>query len=76
MNQFNVSLIQAAPHWHDATANRELFEDLLAQVPEASSLVVLPEMFATGFTMSSAEQAEPMDGPTVSWLLEMARRAK
>ncbi len=73
MSKPTVSLIQAAPHWHDAAANRELFEGLLQQVPDASSLVVLPEMFSTGFTMATAEQAEPMNGPTINWLRSLAK---
>ncbi len=68
-----LSLIQTATHWHDPLANQQLFQDWLAQVPAESTLVVLPEMFSTGFTMSSEEVAEDMSGPTVSWLTEQAR---
>jgi predicted amidohydrolase len=57
-----LSLIQTATHWHDPAANRAMFDEHLAQVPDAAELVVLPEMFATGFTMASAEVAEPMTG--------------
>lgn len=74
MQPLTLSLIQTATHWHDPAANRALFDDLIARVPEAAELVVLPEMFSTGFTMASAEVAEPMSGPTVSWMLEAARR--
>jgi predicted amidohydrolase len=51
-----------------------MFDDWLAQVPQDSQLVVLPEMFSTGFTMAASEQAETMDGPTVAWLRAAARR--
>lgn len=71
----NISLIQTATHWHDPAANRALFDRWLQQVPSDTDIVLLPEMFSTGFTMASAEQAEPMDGPTVSWLVEAARSA-
>lgn len=87
MRDLTVSLIQAATHWHDPAANRALFDARLAalvrgeggsesgsegDIEGPGDLVVLPEMFATGFTMASAEQAEPMDGPTVTWLREKA----
>jgi omega-amidase len=57
-----VSLIQTATRWHDPAGNRALFDAGSLEVPATSALVVLPEMFSTGFTMASAEVAEPMDG--------------
>ncbi len=73
-SSIDISLIQTATHWHDPAANRSLFDRWLEGVPASSDLVVLPEMFSTGFTMASIEQAESMDGPTVSWLIDAARR--
>ena len=72
MQALNISLIQTHTWWHDPAANRTLFDELLAQVPDGTQLVMLPEMFSTGFTMASAAVAEPMDGPTVTWLVERA----
>lgn len=74
MQPLTLSLVQAAPHWHAPERNRAMFDEWLARVPADSQLVVLPEMFATGFTMDSAEVAEPMTGPTVAWLREAAAR--
>lgn len=74
MRPLTLSLIQTATRWHDPVANRLLFEDLLEQVPADADVVVLPEMFSTGFTMASAEVAENMQGPTLCWLDEQARR--
>jgi predicted amidohydrolase len=67
-----VSLIQTATHWHDPEANHRHFHELLNQVPADTGLVVLPEMFSTGFTMSSREVAQPMEGATVNWLIDEA----
>ena len=64
----HVALVQTAPVWHDAAANRALFDRALGQVDDEVDLVVLPEMFSTGFTMHSAAVAEPMAGDTVGWL--------
>jgi omega-amidase len=74
MRPLTVSLIQTATHWHDPAANRTLFDRWFAEVPAEADLVVLPEMFATGFTMAAAEVAEPMDGATVTWLRAAADR--
>jgi len=67
-----VTLIQTATHWHDPVRNRDMFDNWFRHVPQKSQLVVLPEMFSTGFTMASSQVAEPMDGPTVEWMCARA----
>lgn len=74
MNTLNVTLVQAALVWHDAAANRRKFETLLAPLAGKTDLVVLPEMFTTGFTMQPEQVAEIADGPTVDWLREQAAK--
>ena len=66
-----LALIQSELDWHDAPANRARFAPLLAQA-RGADLVILPEMFSTGFSMHSAELAEPEEGPTTAWLREQA----
>ena len=73
MQSLTVSLIQTHTYWHDPEANRALFDELFEQVPRVAQLVVLPEMFSTGFTMDSSRAAEAMDGATVSWMRERAQ---
>lgn len=68
-----LAFIQASLIWQDPAANRAQFELLLEQA-RGADLVVLPEMFSTGFSMQSAELAEPENGPTSRWLSEQARR--
>lgn len=63
-------LVQTELVWEDARANRERFSEKLSGV--SGGLVVLPEMFSTGFSMASAHLAEPMDGPTVSWMRDLS----
>ncbi len=72
MRTLNVALVQADLHWHDPTANRALFDDLIGDVE--ADLIVLPEMLSTGFTMASREVAETMDGDTVAWLRALAAK--
>lgn len=67
-----IALIQAAPAWHDAAANRELFAQMIDTIEQDVDLVVLPEMFSTGFTMSSGDVAETMAGETVTWMRDQA----
>ena len=73
MQPLNLALIQSATQWHDPVANREHFEPLIRASSERADLIVLPEMFTTGFTMESRTVAETMDGATVSWLREVAQ---
>src|SRR5262245_58976208 len=74
MNDHRVTLVQTALHWHDPRANRSMFDALLDPLVGATDLVVLPEMFTTGFTMEPESQAEIADGPTVDWLRHKARQ--
>ncbi|RRV24420.1 amidohydrolase [Pseudomonas sp. o96-267] len=67
-----LALIQTTLAWHDPAANREHFQTLLEQA-RGADLVILPEMFTTGFSMESAELAEPEDGPSSIWLREQAQ---
>lgn len=68
----NVSLIQTDLSWEDPKANLARIETQLDLLPSASQLVVLPEMFTTGFTMNPKAVAESMDGPTLTWLQQKA----
>jgi len=72
MPDLRVSIVQSMLRWEDATGNRVMFTEKLAVLKGTTDLVVLPEMFTTGFSMRSAELAEAMDGPTLSWMREQA----
>ncbi len=67
MRNLNVSLLQCDLVWHDPPANRARIGLQLAEA-RGADLVVLPEMFATGFTMEPAACAEDAGGPTVDWM--------
>lgn len=68
----NVVLIQANLIWNDPQANRENFEQKIAGIGKAD-LIILPEMFATGFCTVPRGTAEPEEGPTLRWMQRMAR---
>lgn len=73
MSQLLVSIIQADLLWEDKTANLARFERKIAAIPQ-KELVVLPEMFSTGFSMNPTTLAETMDGPTLQWMQKMAQQ--
>ena len=74
MSTLKLSIIQSDLKWHDPAANREQFTSALESIGEPTDLAILPEMFATGFTMDAANNAEKMDGKTVQWMADMASK--
>lgn len=71
--KLRVTLVQQSLVWHDAAANRARFDELLAPLAGKTDVVVLPEMFPTGFSMEVQQLAEPVNGPTEQWLSRKAR---
>ncbi len=74
MNDLHVTLLQTSISWHNASANLAHYTKLIDQLTSATDLIILPEMFTSGFTMSPAEVAEPMNGPSMRWLQAQAAR--
>jgi len=74
MQDLNIALIQADLIWEDDAANLARFDQRIKQVPEGVHLIVLPEMFSTGFSMDPARLAQPMDGPSVTWMQARSRK--
>lgn len=74
MPDLTVTLIQTELDWEDVAANLRRFDRLIDSLQVATDLIVLPEMFTTGFSMNAAALAENMNGRTVGWLRETARR--
>jgi predicted amidohydrolase len=67
----NVTIVQHDIVWEDRAATLARLEPLLDRCEDGAELVVLPEMFAVGFSMSP-DVAEPPDGPTTEWLVRQA----
>lgn len=76
MNDLRVTLIQTSLHWENPEANRSMLEEKLWQIRDATDVIVLPEMFTTGFTMNAARFAEPMNLTTFKWLKQQAAQTK
>ncbi|MGB1239073.1 MAG: nitrilase-related carbon-nitrogen hydrolase, partial [Pseudomonadales bacterium] len=73
MDTLRVALVQSELVWEDAQANTELFDRLLAPLTDVD-LIVLPEMFNSGFSMTPQRFAESMDGQSIAWMRQTATR--
>ena len=71
-----VILIQAPLIWENPKANRNYFGAKINEITSAVDLIVLPEMFTSGFTMSPENVAETMQGETITWLKALAKAKK
>ncbi|MDX5483026.1 MAG: amidohydrolase [Hymenobacteraceae bacterium] len=69
-----VTIVQTELHWQDAEANRSMFSRKLTAAAPATDLIVLPEMFTTGFSMSAEGLAEEAEGTTLSWMRREAQK--
>ena len=67
MKPLSVFLIQANLKWMDIDANLEAFEEKIRSLKGNTDLIILPEMFTTGFTNRSEKVAEPVNGKTYKW---------
>jgi omega-amidase len=69
-----VTLVQTPLYWQDASANRRMLAEKFSRLEAPTDLIVLPEMFTTGFSMAAPQLAETMAGPTLSWLAGQAHK--
>src|SRR4051812_14107639 len=67
-----ITLIQTALHWENKAENLKMFSEKIVSIKEETDLILLPEMFSTGFTMSANTLAELTDGPTLQWMKKIA----
>ncbi len=73
MSTLTVTTIQTNLHWEEKSANLRMLEEKIAAIEERTELVVLPEMFSTGFSMKPSELAEDMEGETMAWMKRVSR---
>ena len=69
-----VALIQSDLVWENPTENRNRFEEKINAISSDIDLIILPEMFSTGFTMNASEVAETMEGETIVWMKQIAKK--
>jgi omega-amidase len=76
MSTLTITAIQTDLFWEDKKANLEMLEKKINSVKEKTEIIVLPEMFSTGFSMQPEKLAETMEGETVQWMKRLAAEKK
>lgn len=71
-NELSISILQPDLHWENPEENRANLGRAILSIESATDLVVLPEMFTTGFSMNASQLAEEQEGVTLDWMREMA----
>ena len=69
-----TAIIQANLAWEDVGKNLDLFSEKIQLIDEDVDLIVLPEMFSTGFSMNAKNLAEPPQGTAFKWMREIAQK--
>ena len=72
-NELNIVGIQSSIVWEKPAANLEYFDQQISKLPSTVDLVILPEMFTTGFSMNPISIAETMEGPSIKWMVTTAK---
>lgn len=74
MENLSITLIQANIHWEDISANLEMFASKINSIQQPTDLIILPEMFSTGFSMNAGKIAEDAaNSKAIEWMAKMAR---
>src|SRR5687768_6365685 len=76
MVPLSITIIQTNLHWENKKANLQMFSQKIDGIKEKTEVVILPEMFSTGFSMKVELLSEKMDGETVQWMRQIASSKK
>ena len=74
VNELKIALLQSDLVWENPIQNRINFSKKIESITESVDIIILPEMFTSGFTMNATVVAETMTGETVNWLLTSAKK--
>ncbi|HRP56537.1 amidohydrolase [Agriterribacter sp.] len=76
MSALSVTTIQTPLYWEDKPANLQMLEEKVNAIEGKTEIVILPEMFSTGFSMRPEVLSEKMDGTTIEWMKTVAARKR
>lgn len=76
MENLKIAVLQVDLAWENPSKNRELFSEKIAAINQDVDLIVLPEMFSTGFSMNAENLAEVHLGETFKWMQNVASQKK
>jgi predicted amidohydrolase len=74
MEDLNITIIQTHLYWEDAESNLKHFDSKINNIIIPTDIIVLPEMFTTGFTMNPKQFAEEHGGKGLRWMIEKAKQ--
>jgi omega-amidase len=72
----HIAMVQTDLYWKDKVANLAMLEEKIWEIEGKIDLLILPEMFPTGFSMDAPELAEPMNLLVTKWMKQMAAQLK
>jgi omega-amidase len=72
MQDLKVTIVQSDLHWQSSDANLAMFEEKIWKIEGQTDLIILPEMFSTGFSMDASSLAEPMNFKSFKWMKQQA----
>lgn len=76
MPSLTFTIIQTKLHWEDKAANLTMLEEKINKIDQKTEIIILPEMFSTGFSMKPAQLAEGMDGETIAWMKRVSAQKR
>lgn len=76
MSTLTITGIQADLYWENPEANRNKLEGMIKNISDKTEIIILPEMFSTGFSMRPEPLAETMEGKTIQWMRRVAGEKK
>lgn len=76
MQNLTISLIQTELHWQQPAQNRAMLAQKMAPLAGKADLIILPEMFSSGFSMAPEQVAEAEEGASLQWMKQQAAELK
>lgn len=76
MSTLTITTIQTNLYWEDKAANLQMLEQKINQLQQKTEIVILPEMFSTGFSMKPELLAETMEDETIAWMKRIAAQKR
>lgn len=68
-----IAIVQSDLFWERPEDNRIQLQEYIRTLEDVVDMIVLPEMFSTGFTMNPVKVSEEMDGETITWMKSLAK---
>jgi predicted amidohydrolase len=76
LETLKIAWIQTDLEWENPALNRQRLNEKITEISSAVDLIVMPELFTTGFTMNAQSVAETMKGDTIAWIQQVAKAKK